>query len=108
LRGVHLSPSHDPNHHATRRDAAHLSGQGKTDNRHLGGKMRSSDADGQIAYNLVEFCNDYGNPYGRLFTFEVTCDAVTYVYADVVGTVRADKVIFELNREDLVCTRKAH
>ncbi len=70
--------------------------------------MRLSDVDGQIAYDLEEFCNDYGNPHGRCFTFEVTCDAVTYVYADVVGTVRAGKVIFELNSEDLVCTRKAH
>ena len=40
------------------------------------------------------------------FTFEVTCDAVTYVYAGIVGTVRADKVVFELNTEDLACTRK--
>lgn len=70
--------------------------------------MRLSDIDGQIAYDLEEFCNDYGNPLGRSFTFEVTCDAVTYVYADVVGTVRAGKVIFELNSEDLICTRKAH
>ena len=70
--------------------------------------MRLSDIDGQIAYDLEEFCQDYGHPRGRSFTFEVTCDAVTYVYADVVGTVRAGKVIFELNGADLVCTRKAH
>jgi hypothetical protein len=37
-----------------------------------------------------------------------TCDTVTYVYADVVGTVRAGEVIFELSREDLVYTRRAH
>ena len=70
--------------------------------------MRLSDVDGQIAYDLEEFLNDYGDPCGRLFTFEVTSDAVTYVYADVVGTVHADQVIFELNSEDLVCTHKAH
>lgn len=70
--------------------------------------MRLSDTDGQIAYDLEEFCKDYGHPQGMSFTFEVTCDAVTYVYADVVGTVRAGKVVFEFNSEDLVCTRKAH
>ena len=31
-----------------------------------------------------------------MFTFEVTYNAVTYTYADVSGTVRADKVIFGL------------
>ncbi len=67
-----------------------------------------SECDGQIVYDLEEFCSDYGHPDGRLFTFEVTCDAVTYVYADVVGTVCAGKVIFDLSGEDLVCTRKAH
>jgi hypothetical protein len=70
--------------------------------------MRLSDVDGQIAYDLEEFLNDYGDPCGRSFTFEVTCDAVTYVYADVVGTVHADRVVFELNSEDLVYTHKAH
>jgi hypothetical protein len=50
----------------------------------------------------------YGNPRDRSFTLEVTCDAVTYVYPDVGGTVRAGEVIFELSREDLVCTRVAH
>ena len=71
--------------------------------------MRRSDMDGQIAYDLDEFCKDYGHPQGKSFTFEVTtCDAVTYVYADVVGSVRAGKVIFEFSSEDLMCTRKAH
>jgi len=70
--------------------------------------MRLSDTDGQIAYNLEEFCEEYGNPQGQLFTLEVTCDAMTYVYADIVGTVRAGEVLFDLNCEDLVCTRKAH
>jgi hypothetical protein len=43
-----------------------------------------------------------------LFTFEVTHDAVTYIYTGVAGIVRAGKVIFELSGEDLVCMRKAH
>ena len=64
--------------------------------------------DGQIAYDLEEFCRDYGHPAGQLFTFEVTYDAVTYVYANVAGTVRASEVIFDLNGEDLVDARKAH
>ncbi len=67
-----------------------------------------SDFDGQIVYDFEEFCNDYGDPYGRSFTFEVTCNAVTYVYADVMGTVAAGKVVFDLSGEDLVCVRKAH
>jgi len=70
--------------------------------------MRLSDFDGQIAYDLDEFCKDYGHPQGQLFTLEVTCDAVTYVFLGLVGTVRAGEVIFELNCEDVVCTRKAH
>lgn len=70
--------------------------------------MRLSDIDGQIAYDLDEFCKDHGHPLGKLFTFEVTSDAVTYVYADVVGTVHDGKVIFELSRDDLVGMRKAH
>jgi hypothetical protein len=70
--------------------------------------MRLSDTDGQIAYDLEDFCKEYGHPLGRSFTFEVTCDATTYVYADVIGTVSAGKVLFDLNTEDLVCTRKAH
>jgi hypothetical protein len=70
--------------------------------------MHLSDVDGQLAYELEEFCKDFGHPLGRAFTFEVTFDAVTYVYADVVGTVCDGKVIFDLCSEDLVCTRKAH
>jgi hypothetical protein len=74
----------------------------------VGAKMRPSDVDGQITYDFEEFCEDYGHPQGQLFTFEVTCRAVTYVYAGVAGIVRAGKVIFELSGEDLVSTRKAH
>lgn len=68
----------------------------------------ASDQDGQIAYDLEEFCKDYGHPAGQLFTFEVTCNAVTYVYANVAGIVHASKVVFDLNGDDLVDTRKAH
>jgi hypothetical protein len=68
----------------------------------------ASDYDGEIAYDLEEFCKDYGHPEGQLFTFEITCNSVTYVYANVMGTVRASKVIFDLIGDDLVDTRKAH
>ena len=68
----------------------------------------ASEYHGQIAYDLEEFCKDYGHPSGQLFTFEVTCNAVTYVYANVAGTVHASKVVFDLNGDDLVDTRKAH
>ena len=70
--------------------------------------MRLSDIDGQITYDLDEFCEEYGHPQGRAFTLEVTCDAVTYVYADLIGTIRTGEVVFELSSEDLVSTRKAH
>ena len=60
----------------------------------------SSGLDGQIAYDLEEFCNDYGHPAGQLFTLEVTHNAVTYVYADVAGTIQAGEVIFDLDGED--------
>lgn len=70
--------------------------------------MSLSRVDGQIIYDFEEFCEDYGHPQGQLFTFEVTFDAVTYVYARVAGIVRAGKVIFDLNDDDLVCVRKAH
>jgi len=68
----------------------------------------ASECDGQIAYDLDEFCKDYGHPAGQLFTLEVTCNAVTYVYANVAGSVHAGKVVFDLDGEDLVDTRKAH
>lgn len=67
-----------------------------------------AEDDGLITYDLEEFCNDYGHPAGRLFTFEVTHRAVTYVYADVSGTVRGREVVFSLSADDLVQTRKAH
>ena len=70
--------------------------------------MRLSEIDGQIAYDLDEFCQDYGHPIGKSFTFEVTCHAVTYVYADVEGAIQDGEVIFELSRDHLVDTRKAH
>jgi hypothetical protein len=43
-----------------------------------------------------------------MFTLEVTHNAVTYVYADVIGTIHAGEVIFDLEGDDLVHTRKAH
>ena len=64
--------------------------------------------EGQIAYELDEFCKDYGHPAGQLFTFEITCNAMTYVYANVAGEIRAGQVVFELTGEDLVGTRKSH
>jgi hypothetical protein len=67
-----------------------------------------TDYVGQISYNYDEFCKDYGHPAGRMFTFELTHGAVTYVYADVIGFVRGDEVIFCLDETDLVQTRKAH
>jgi len=70
--------------------------------------MRLFNIDGQITYDFEEFCEDYGHPQGQLFTFEVTCHAVTYVYAGVTGVVRSGQVIFDLSDEDLVSTRKAH
>ena len=63
---------------------------------------------GQISYDYDEFCEDYGHPSGSVFTFEVTHGAVTYVYADVIGFVHGDEVIFSLDASDLVLTRKAH
>jgi hypothetical protein len=38
----------------------------------------------------------------------VTHGAVTYIYADVTGTVRGSEVVFCLKADDLVLTRKAH
>lgn len=67
-----------------------------------------SDHLGQISYDYDEFCKDYGPPAGRLFTFELTQGAVTQVYADVIGFVEGDEVIFCLDESDLVLTRKAH
>jgi hypothetical protein len=71
--------------------------------------MRNTFAyDGQLSYDLEDFCETYGHPAERRFTIEITHNAVTYVYAEVVGTVRAGQVIFDLNADDLVDTRKSH
>lgn len=72
------------------------------------GMPADSELDGRIAYDLEEFCQDYGHPAGQMFTLEVTHNAVTYVYADVIGTIHAGEVIFDLEGDDLVHTRKAH
>jgi hypothetical protein len=69
---------------------------------------RTSDYIGQIAYELDEFQKDYGDPAGQLFTFEVTCNATTYVYANVAGEVRGGQVVFDLRVDDLAATRKTH
>jgi len=66
------------------------------------------DQVGQISYDYDEFCQDYGHPTGRVFTFEVTQAGITYVYADVIGLVQGDEVVFSLEASDLVLTRKAH
>jgi hypothetical protein len=63
--------------------------------------------DGQITYDFKEFCDDYGHPAGQMFTFEVTHNSVTYVYADVIGIIRGGEVVFSLTEDDLVLTRKA-
>ena len=70
--------------------------------------LMKPEYDGQITYNFDEFCADYGHPAGQLFTFEVTHHAVTYVYADVAGSIRGDEVVFCLDESALVDTRKAH
>jgi hypothetical protein len=36
-----------------------------------------TEHNGQIVYDLEEFCRDYGHPAGKLFTFETTCSATT-------------------------------
>lgn len=66
------------------------------------------ELDGQITYDLTEFCRDYGHPSGLSVTFEVTNNAVVYVYAGVTGEISGNEVVFDLNRENLVDTRKVH
>ena len=67
-----------------------------------------AQVDGRITYDLDEFCDAHGHPAGRLFTLEVTQNAITYVYADVMATVCGDEVVFDLTGDDLVATRKAN
>jgi hypothetical protein len=67
-----------------------------------------SELDGQITYDLAEFCRDFGHPSGLSVTFEVTNNAVVYVYSGVIGEVSGDKVVFDLNRENLVDMRTVH
>jgi hypothetical protein len=69
---------------------------------------RRPDYDGQIAYQLEEFRKDYGDPAGLLFTFEITYNATTYIYANVAGEVHSGQVVFYLTGDDLVDTRKSH
>lgn len=71
--------------------------------------MREQSAsDCQVTFDFAEFCRDYGHPAGLLVTFEVTREAIVYVYARVAGEVSGDQVVFELNSENLVDTRKVH
>ena len=71
--------------------------------------MRATSEDhGQVACDFEEFCKDYGHPTDRLFTVEITCNSVAYVYAKIMGTFRASKVISGLNAEDPLGTRQAH
>lgn len=66
------------------------------------------DLDGRVTFDFAEFCRDYGHPAGLLVTFEVTRDAVVYVYARVMGEVSGDRVVFDLNSENRVDRRKVH
>ena len=66
------------------------------------------DGDGQITYDLAEFREEYGDPIGQLFTFEVTYDATTYTYADIAPEVRDGCVVFDLSQDDLVSASKHH
>jgi len=71
--------------------------------------VRTADEhDGQVAYDLDDFRRHHGDPTGQAFTFEVTTNAITYVYANVTGTIRADKVVFDLYCDDLVEMQRAH
>jgi hypothetical protein len=71
-------------------------------------KPKAPDHDWQITYELEESRKDYGDPAGQLFTLEITCNATTYVYANVAGEVRRGQVVFDLSGDDLVGTRKSH
>jgi hypothetical protein len=71
--------------------------------------VRTADEhDGQVAYDLDDFRRHHGDPTGQAFTFEVTANAITYVYANVTGTIRANKVVFDLYCDDLVEMQRAH
>ena len=74
----------------------------------FGANMSLPECEGEIRYELEEFCKHYGHPAGQLFTFEVTCAAITYVFADVAGRVRIGEVVFELSEDKLVHTRRTH
>ena len=68
----------------------------------------ANEQDGQVAYDLDDFRQHHGDPMGQSFTFEITTNSITYVYANVTGTIRADKVVFDLYGEDLVEMQRAH
>lgn len=64
------------------------------------------ESDGQVTFDFAEFCREYGHPTGLLVTFEVTRNAIVYVYARVAGEVSGDQVVFELNSGNLVDTHR--
>ena len=64
--------------------------------------------DGSITYDLEEFREEYGDPIGQLFTFEVTYNATTYTYADIVPEVEGGRVVFDLSEDDLVSASRHH
>jgi hypothetical protein len=66
------------------------------------------DCDGRITYDLAEFREEYGDPIGQLFTFEVTFDATTYTYADIAPEVEGGRVVFDLSEDDLVSASQHH
>jgi hypothetical protein len=68
----------------------------------------ANEQDGQVAYDLDDFRRHHGDPTGQSFTFEITTNAITYVYANVTGTIRANKVVFDLYGDDLVDMQRAH
>ena len=66
------------------------------------------DCDGRITYDLAEFRAAYGDPIGQLFTFEVTCNAITYTYSNVAPEVHGCRVVFDLSNDDLVASQMHH
>lgn len=66
------------------------------------------DCDGRITYDLAEFREEYGDPVGQLFTFEVIYNATTYTYANIAPEVDGVHVVFDLTHDDLVSASRHH
>lgn len=47
--------------------------------------------EGRLVYDFDEFCQRYGQPAGKMLTFEVTHNGATYIYAEVIGAIDAVK-----------------